>query len=86
MTRRSLFDEPQQISPANQERHAEMGDTDELLEKMLTVMRHMIRDKAWCARAIGSNHFGYGRTPVEAMRNALELVEAPKPTTRRQLL
>lgn len=65
--------------------------TEELLLKMLTLMRHMIRDKAWTARAIGSNHFGYGATPREAMLNALTLVDdhpepPPAPNKRRQLL
>lgn len=58
---------------------------DALLPGIQCVMRHMIGDKRWAARAVGQKDYAHGRTASEAIAKAIAMTK-PKTSTRIKLL
>jgi hypothetical protein len=69
--------------------NASLFDEDEELDQLLLdiqcVMRHLVKDKTWAARAIGCKDYAYGATASEAIANARAMTK-PKALTRTKLL
>jgi hypothetical protein len=65
----------------------DVGDVpdDALLPGIQCVIRHMVGNKKWAARATGCKDYAYGRTAAEAIANAKAMTK-PKALTRTKLL